>query len=162
MDFNQATTIGNAPHALAAVVAAMSIAFVAACTDEESSAPSTAPPSSSMRSEPKAPPLYVLRSTLRCLKRRHADAVTGVATGDDRLRALRDLAQRTSVIVRVRRQVVGLAVAQTAAHAELLADLLRAPDDPYRIVLRRNAVLLFLPAARSAFTVVTACLSPRR
>ena len=76
-----------------------------------------------------------------------------------RLRALRDLAQRTSVLVRFRRDVVGLAVARGSSEAELLVELLRAPG-AYRVLRRQNAVLVFRSGSRRTLERVFRCLRP--
>ena len=102
---------------------------------------------------------YGLQATSRCLSRVPGVSVTKVST-NRRLRAMRDLAQQTSVVVRFRQHRVGLAVLPNAAQARLLAELLRAPRDPYRIVLRRNALLFFLPSAQVAFELTAGCLRP--
>ena len=102
-----------------------------------------APTPARTESEPEAESLYALQPTLRCLERRPRLAVSTTAT-TPRLQALRDLAQRTSVIAQLEGESVGIAVVQSSAHASLVAELLRAPEDPHRIVRRRNAVLLFL------------------
>ncbi len=133
--------------------------FAGGCSGEESSPPAPPPPPVTTTETTVAEPLYALQPTLRCIKRR---ATLMTAPADDRLRALRDLAQRTSALVRFQRQEVGIAVVESEAHAKLLADLLVAPDDPYRIVLRRNAVLLFLPRARVAFRFAAGCLRSSR
>ena len=77
---------------------------------------------------------------------------------DGQLRALADLAQRTSVLVRLRGGEVGLAVERQQANAQLLSELLRSPGSPYRIEQRANAVLLYRPASRQAAAVVRDCL----
>jgi hypothetical protein len=81
-----------------------------------------------------------------------------VRPSDTRLRALRDLAQKTSVQARVGRDVVGLAFTRTASEAQFLAELLEVQKDPYRLSRRRNVVLLYRPAPSGARTAVGACL----
>ena len=51
-------------------------------------------------------------------------------------------------------QTLGLAF----ANAQLLADLLRVPNDPYRMQVRRNALLMYPPAARGQVEIVLSCL----
>lgn len=118
-----------------------------------------APAPARTETEPEPESLYALQPTLRCLERRPRLATSSAAT-TRRLQALRDLAQRTSVIAQLEGERVGIAVVQSSAHASLVAELLRAPEDPHRIIRRRNAVLLFLPRARDVFDVVVGCLRP--
>jgi hypothetical protein len=131
---------------------------VGGCSDDDPPPAAT----SSARSEPartSVRPTYLLAPTLRCLERSTRISTTR-ETQEPRLRALRDLAQQTSVIASVGAETVGLAVVASPAHARLLADLLKAPDDPSRIAVRHNAVLVFLPRARAASNEVAACLRP--
>ena len=101
--------------------------------------------------------LYLLGPTVACLKARRV-AVTVIAPRDTRLRAMRDLAQRTSRQARSGRQVVGLAVGRTTNDATLLVELLRVPKDPYRLERLGNAVLLYRPVAAQLRTIVRSCL----
>jgi hypothetical protein len=161
---------------LALAASAICLVSVAAgCRGEDTSSPPLIPPDSTTRTQrsdatgratppgstvftaPHVAKPYALHATLRCLKRR-PDVTTTTQTKNPRLRAMRDLAQRTSVVVRSRQQDVGLAVLPSEGDARLLAELLRAPDDPYRIVLRRNAVLFFLRSARASFATTADCL----
>ena len=100
-----------------------------------------------------APPPYELAATRRCL-RSAGVAVSPIRSTDPRLRALGDLAQRTSLELHLGGQTLGLAF----ANAQLLADLLRVPDDPYRMQVRRNALLMYPPAARGQVEIVLSCL----
>ena len=102
---------------------------------------------------PKAPPPYELAATRRCL-RSAGFAVSPIRSTDPRLRALGDLAQRTSLELHFGGQTLGLAF----ANAQLLADLLRVPNDPYRMQVRRNALLMYPPAARGQVEIVLSCL----
>jgi hypothetical protein len=79
---------------------------------------------------------------------------------DSRLRALRDLAQRTSLEADFKSGRVGIAFSKSAADAKLLFELLTVPKDPYRLVRRNNAVLMYKPAHRRAFNVTVGCLKP--
>jgi hypothetical protein len=101
--------------------------------------------------------LYSLSGTARCLKSRGA-IVAPIRPRNSRLRALRDLAQKTSREVRVVRKIVGVAFLPTAGRAELLVELLTVPKDPYRIQRRNNVVLVARPSDRSAAAFVLGCL----
>ena len=125
----------------------------------EAETPASAPARTETEPNTESESLYGLQPTLRCLERRPRLATSTAAT-TRRLQALRDLAQRTSVVAQLEGDTVGVAVVQSSAHASLLAELLRAPEDPHRIIRRRNAVLLFLPRARDVFDVVVGCLRP--
>jgi hypothetical protein len=102
---------------------------------------------------PPAPQAYALGPTRRCLEDA-GFAVSKVRSADPRLRALGDLAQRTSLEARRGGQTLGLALGDT----RLLASLLRVPNDPYRLEVRRNAVLMYRPSARDAATLLRGCL----
>ena len=104
-----------------------------------------------------APP-FSLQSTTRCLLRRGMTIDRKPPT-DPRLRAVRDLAQRNSVVVRSKGQAVGVAVTRGTPEAALLRELLSAPGQ-HRVTLRRNAVLVFRPASEATFHIVEACLRP--
>jgi hypothetical protein len=104
---------------------------------------------------PKPLPPYSLAATRRCL-RGAGFAVSKVRSQDPRLRALGDLAQRTSLELRRGGQTLGVAFGDT----QLLADLLRVPDDPYRLEVRRNALLMYPPSARAAAALLRGCLRP--
>jgi len=101
------------------------------------------------------PPPYQLAPTRRCL-RAAGFVVTAVRSTDPRLRALGDLAQRTSLELRVNRRTLGLAFGDT----RLLLSLMRVPDDPHRLEARRNALLMYLPSARAEAAIVRDCLRP--
>jgi hypothetical protein len=101
--------------------------------------------------------LYSLGATTRCLEARGA-VVEAIRPRDSRLRALRDLAQRTSQEARIGSKVVGLAFLPTAERAQLLVELLTVPRDPYRVERRTNVVLLARPRDRGAAAIVVGCL----
>ncbi|MCP9485243.1 MAG: hypothetical protein MSC30_05255 [Gaiellaceae bacterium MAG52_C11] len=101
--------------------------------------------------EPERP--YALEPTRSCLNAAGA-AVSPVRSTDPRLRALGDLAQRTSLEVRLDGRTLGLAFGD----ARLLESLLVVPDDPYRLEVRRNALLMYRPDARDAAAVLRGCL----
>jgi hypothetical protein len=102
---------------------------------------------------PPPPRAYALGPTRRCLEDA-GFAVSKVRSADPRLRALGDLAQRTSLEARRDGKTLGLAFGDT----RLLASLLRVPNDPYRLEVRRNAVLMYRPSARDAATLLRGCL----
>lgn len=98
---------------------------------------------------------YTLAATRRCLVKA-GFRVGPIGDPNPRLQALGDLAQKTSLAARSRGRVVGLAFGD----AQLLAELLVVPHDPYTIETRSNAVLLYLPNARRQAVAVRACLRP--
>ena len=102
-------------------------------------------------------PVYRLGATVACLKARRV-AIGAIDPIDKRLRAMRDLAQRTSRQARAGRQTVGFVVGRTANDATLLVELLRVPKDPYRLERSGNAVLLYRPAAARLRSIVRSCL----
>jgi hypothetical protein len=102
-------------------------------------------------------PAYALAPTSRCLKSRGAK-VGAVQPRDERLRALRDFAQRRSVQAVLQKKVVGLAFLKSPAEARIIAELLKVPDDPYRLVRRGNAVLMYKPSAKKTFDAAVSCL----
>lgn len=102
---------------------------------------------------PESGPPYALGPTRACLGKAGA-AVSAIRSNEPQLRALGDVAQRTSLEVRVDGQTVGLAFGDT----RLLASILVVPDDQYQLEVRRNALLMFRPAARSLAADVRACL----
>ena len=104
--------------------------------------------------------IYRMTPTKRCLVARGARA-TVVRPTDRRLKALHDLAQHTSIEATSRRGIVGLAFLRNASDAAFLAETLRVPNDPYHVVLRKNALLMFRDRSRKAFDVAVACLRPR-
>lgn len=103
-------------------------------------------------------PLYELAATRRCLTGTGA-VVRRLDADAGRLRALRDLAQKTSYEVRVDGTRIGLVIAASVADARLLEMLLRAPGDTYRLERRRNAVLMYRNADRRRVAIVRGCLS---
>ena len=102
-------------------------------------------------------PTYALGATARCL-RSDGLRVSKIDASNRRLKALGDLAQRTSIEAHAARGVVGLAFAKSRGDAELLAELLRQPDHTYRILLRRNVVLLARRTDGAAVARVVRCL----
>jgi hypothetical protein len=140
------------------VATAVLVACVAGCGGSSEAGASTTGvdvPTAAPNTSSAPARAYSLAATRRCL------VAAGLSVGpvgkpNPRLQALGDLAQRTSVAVRSGRNVVGLAF----GNAEFLAELLAVPNDPYRIETRRNALLLYLPAARATATAVRACLRP--
>ena len=103
---------------------------------------------------PKPPP-YSLAATRRCLEGA-GFAVSKVRSPDPRLRALGDLAQQTSLELRRGARTLGVAFGDT----QLLLGLLRVPNDPYRLEVRRNALLMYRPSARAAAVLLRGCLRP--
>lgn len=106
---------------------------------------------------PAAAARYSLSATTRCLEARGA-SVKPVRPLDSQLRQLRDLAQRTSREARLGRQSVGLAFTQSEANAELLVELLAVPNNAYRVVQRRNVVLMYKLGSRAALADTVECL----
>jgi hypothetical protein len=104
-----------------------------------------------------AAPIYSLGPTKTCLVKRGAK-VGRVKPLDTRLRAFRDLAQRNSIQADFKTGRVGIAFVKSEADASLLVELLTVPRDPYKLVRRSNAVLLYKPAHKRAFTAAAACL----
>jgi pyruvate/2-oxoglutarate dehydrogenase complex dihydrolipoamide acyltransferase (E2) component len=102
---------------------------------------------------PTAPRSYALAPTRRCLLDA-GFAVSKVRSTDPRLRALGDLAQRTSLELSRDGQTMGLAFTDT----QLLMSLLQVPNDPYLLEARRNALLMYRPAGRAQAKVVFGCL----
>ena len=101
-----------------------------------------------------APP-YALGPTRRCL-RSAGFTVSAIRSDDPRLRALGDLAQRTSLELTRDGHTLGLAFGDT----RLLESLLRVPNDLYRLEVRRNALLMYRPGALADAVVVRRCLRP--
>jgi hypothetical protein len=131
----------------AAAVAAL------ACVAVVAAAP-TAAPSTERAAEETT---YSLSRTVACLEKAKA-RVTRIQPRDRDLRALRDLAQRTSRQAVVRRQLAAFAVVPSVANAKLLVELLQVPGTPYRIVRVGNAVILHRPMNATAFRAVRGCL----
>jgi len=96
---------------------------------------------------------FALEPTRRCLRSNGAE-VSVIRSADSRLRALGDLAQRTSISVVLDGHIAGLAFGD----ARLLESLMRVPDDPYRLEVRRNVLLMFRPSARTQAEVIRGCL----
>lgn len=117
----------------------------------------TTPTTTGSGTTPSSPPAYRLGSTVTCLKG-YGLVVTAILPKDQRLRAMRDLAQKTSRQARSGRNVVALAFGRTKNDATLLIELLRVPNDPYRVERRRNVVLLYAPEAENLRGTVRACL----
>jgi hypothetical protein len=97
---------------------------------------------------------YALGPTRTCLRAAGA-AVSPVRSTDPRLRALGDLAQRTSLEVRLAGQTLGVAFGD----ARLLESLLIVPDDPYVLEVRRNALIMYRRDAQAEAAVLRGCLS---
>jgi hypothetical protein len=74
------------------------------------------------------------------------------------MRALRDAAQRYAREVRLRKTVLGIAVLPSDGQAKIIAELLVVPRNPFRIVVRRNAIVMYPKGARAAFDISAACL----
>lgn len=100
-----------------------------------------------------APPRYAFVPTRRCLLAKGA-LVSRLRASEGRLRELAGFAQRTSYAVRLDGRTVALAF----GNAGLLAELLTVPDNPYRMEVRGNVLLMFLPGARVQATEVRSCL----
>lgn len=100
-----------------------------------------------------SPRPYSLAATRRCLLS-SGFSVSPVRTQDVRLRALGDVAQRTSLELEANGATLGLAFGDT----RLLIGVLRVPDDPYRLVADRNALLMYRPADKDAAGRVRRCL----
>lgn len=100
-----------------------------------------------------APPRYAFAPTRRCLLAKGA-LVSPLRAKEGRLRELAGFAQRTSYAVRLDGRTVALAF----GNAGLLAELLTVPDNPYRLEVRGNVLLMFLPRARAQATEVRSCL----
>lgn len=118
------------------------------------SQPETATTGTLAGTSTEAPP-YALAPTRRCLASQ-GFTVAEIDSRDPRLRALGDLAQRTSLAARRRSHTLGLAFGD----APLLLSLLEVPDDPYRLEVRRNALLMYKPAARAEAEALRRCLTP--
>jgi hypothetical protein len=101
---------------------------------------------------------YGKARTVSCLRGKGA-VVTPVTPANRRLRALRDLAQKTSWQAKLGADIVGVAISRSADDAGLLVELLRVPRDPYRIERRNNVVLLYSPASSPLAQVVRGCLA---
>ena len=142
---------GGRKAVLAAAALLLALGVVLALRDDGTSsdgrstaATTTAPP------EP-----YSLGRTRACA-RAEGFTVAPVRSTDPRLRALGDLAQQTSFQAERGGMTLGVAFGD----ARLLESLLRVPDDPYRLEVRRNALLMYRPAARGQAAVLRGCLRP--
>lgn len=102
--------------------------------------------------------VYRKAPTVSCLRGKNV-AVAAIKPSDRRLRALRDLAQKTSWQATLRKGVVGVAIGRNANDAELLVELLSVPNDRYRLERRANAVLLYRPTAATLAKTVRNCLA---
>lgn len=100
-----------------------------------------------------APPQYALAPTRRCLLAKGA-LVSRLRATEGRLRELASFAQKTSYTVRLDGRTVALAF----GNAGLLAELLNVPDNPYRLEVRENVLIMSLPAARAQAREVQSCL----
>ena len=145
-------TVGAAVGLLA--VAGVIAALLAGGSGSSEVGESPDPPElSSGRATTQPPPPYSLVATQHCL-RAAGFTTSRITSSDPRLRALGDLAQRTSLAARRDEHVLGLAFGD----ARLLSSLLEVPNDPYRLETRRNALLLYRPAARAVAVAVVECL----
>jgi len=132
------------------------VACLAGCGSNSTAEASTSGPRAVAGTSTAAPDRsYALAPTRRCLLGKKL-SVGPIGKPNERLQALGDLAQRTSLAVRSGGQIVGLAFGD----AHLLAELLAVPNDRYTLEIRRNAVLLYLPSARRQAALVRACLRP--
>jgi hypothetical protein len=100
---------------------------------------------------------YSLNRSTACMAKRGA-VVGRVVPTNRRLRALRDLAQKTSRQARLGKVVVGMAFARSTSDASFLVELLRVPKDPLRLEQHRNVVLLSPETPTRARTLVLGCL----
>jgi len=107
----------------------------------------------------RAAAVYSLGATSRCLAA-HGAKVGVVRPRDTRLRQLHDLAQKTSIEADFKSGRVGIAFSKSESDARLLLELLVVPKDPYRVVAKANAVLMYKPLHRKAYAVALACLRP--
>ena len=96
---------------------------------------------------------YAFEPTRRCLLEQGA-VVSRLRADEGRLRELAAFAQKTSFEVRLD----GRAVALAFGNAPLLAELLTVPDNPYKLEVRDNVLLMFLPRARKQARAVRSCL----
>jgi len=100
---------------------------------------------------------FTLRATTACLGRRHV-AVGRVQATNRRMRALRDLDQKTSRQAKLRGFVIGIAFERSIADAKFLFELLQVPNDPLRLERVRNVVLLSPHRAAAERAAVVGCL----
>jgi hypothetical protein len=147
-----ATTAPEAPSTARGSTSAVTTAATRPAPGPSTTAPRTAAATTAAATPPSLPP-YTLAATRRCLISA-GFAVSPIRSDDQRLRALGDLAQRTSLELRLAGQTLGLAFGDT----RLLASLLAVPNDPYRLEVRRNALLMYRPTARREAERVRDCL----
>jgi hypothetical protein len=100
---------------------------------------------------------YARQPTVACLER-HGGVVSHVRATNRRVRALRDLAQKTSFQVRLGNAVVAIAITRSQSDASFLFELLQVPKDPLVLGRQRNAVLLSPHRPASARRIVLGCL----
>ena len=124
----------------------MLLAFTAAGCDATSE---SGQPSTTMTT----PRRYAFEPTRRCLVANGA-RVSRLRAEEGRLRELAAFAQKTSFAVRLD----GRTVAVAFGNADLLAELLTVPDNPYKLEVRDNVLLMFLPRAREQASAVRSCL----
>jgi hypothetical protein len=142
-------------RSLGIAVSVVALAACAGCGGGSNAEASTAVATTPTRTSAAPARPYALAPTRKCLVAA-GFRVGPVGRPNPRLQALGDLAQRASLAARSGGKVVGLALGD----AQLLAELLAVPRDPYTIETRRNAVLLYLPSARRQAAAVRACLRP--
>lgn len=146
--------------ALAAAALLLLLGAVLALRDDDGASPgrSTAQTESAGDGATTAAPPpepYSLERTRACL-RAEGFTVAPVRSTDPRLRALGDLAQQTSFQIERGGRTLGVAFGD----AQLLESLLRVPDDPYRLEVRRNALLMYPPVSRAEAADLRGCLRP--
>lgn len=149
---------GRSGGGVVVVTGAILLGLLGACSDDRGAGAPASPPAATGPST-TAPPVHAMAPTAVCLEMSGA-TVGKVLPRDERLRALGDLAQTNSVEATIDDGLVGMAFAASPADAELLAELLRVPDDPYRIVTKDNVVLMYEPAAEPALRKSVDCLRP--
>ncbi len=108
-------------------------------------------------SSPGRAQAFALQPTVRCLTRA-GGRVTAIPARDADLKALHDLAQRTSRKLVLRGQTIGFAVVDSDATATLLIELLDRPSTGFLAARRANAIFLYRPANRRALNAAVACL----
>jgi hypothetical protein len=120
-------------------------------TDRTTTTAASQPP------DPTAAP-FEQRRTLDCLRRAGA-TVARLEPANSELRAVRDLAQRTSFQVQVDGELVALVFGRDVAAAVLLEELVAVPDSAYATTRRGNVVVLYRRDEPSALRRVAVCLS---
>jgi hypothetical protein len=140
------------------VVAVLAALAVTGCAENGSTA---APASPGMTPKVTAsaptPGRFSQERSTACLQKAGAE-VAAVPRIDARAKAVADLAQRNSVAVRMEAGNVLVVFAANDADAAFLADALRVSDDPYRMIVVDNAVLLYPPKVEEQVTAVRRCL----